>query len=62
MLQLDPFSENVLFQCDRCRFVGELFTHLIEDEGRFLCWSCLHETNREVLERRKKVYATEGKK
>jgi hypothetical protein len=45
MLTLDPYSENVLFQCDRCRFVGELFTDVVEEEGSFYCWSCLNVIN-----------------
>jgi hypothetical protein len=43
MLQLDRFSESILFQCDRCRHVGELFTDVVEDEGLFHCWRCLGE-------------------
>jgi hypothetical protein len=45
MLKLDQFSESVLFQCDRCRHVGMLFTDLIEEEGYFFCWRCLDEVN-----------------
>jgi hypothetical protein len=41
MLILDQFSESVLFQCDRCRIVGELITDIIEDEGSYHCWRCL---------------------
>jgi len=41
MLILDQFSESVLFQCDRCRVVGELITDIIEDEGLYHCWRCL---------------------
>jgi hypothetical protein len=41
MLTLDPFSESVLFQCDRCRVVGELFTDIVEDDERYFCWRCL---------------------
>lgn len=43
MLRLDPYSESILFQCDRCRRVGELFTEMVEDEGSFFCWNCLGE-------------------
>ncbi len=43
MLKLDPYSESILFQCGRCRRVGELFTEMIEDEGSFYCWNCLGE-------------------
>jgi hypothetical protein len=41
MLILDQFSESVLFQCDRCRVVGELITEIIEDDGLYHCWRCL---------------------
>ncbi|HTA76612.1 MAG TPA: hypothetical protein VK791_05605 [bacterium] len=41
MLTLDQFSESVLFQCDRCRLVGELITEIIEEEGSYYCWRCL---------------------
>jgi len=41
MLILDQFSESVLFQCDRCRMVGELITDIIEDDGFYHCWRCL---------------------
>jgi hypothetical protein len=57
MLKLDPFSENVLFQCDRCRFVGELITAIIEEEGSFYCWNCLHEMNQRVREEKRDQYA-----
>jgi hypothetical protein len=43
MLRLDPYSEGLLFQCDRCRHVGELETAIVEEEDQFFCWSCLHE-------------------
>ncbi|HEY5038774.1 MAG TPA: hypothetical protein VIJ93_06870 [bacterium] len=45
MLILDGFSESVLFQCDRCRLVGQLFTDLVEEEGTVYCWNCLNEMN-----------------
>jgi hypothetical protein len=41
MLILDQFSESVLFECDRCRVVGELITEIIEDDGLYHCWRCL---------------------
>jgi hypothetical protein len=41
MLILDQFSESVLFECDRCRMVGELITDIIEDDGSYHCWRCL---------------------
>jgi len=41
MLVLDQFSESVLFECDRCRMVGELITEIIEDDGLYHCWRCL---------------------
>ena len=43
MLKLDPYSESILFQCERCRRVGELFTEMVEEEGSFYCWNCLGE-------------------
>ena len=45
MLGWDPFSESILFQCDRCRRVGELFTEVVEveEEGSFYCWNCMAE-------------------
>ena len=46
MLKLDQFSENLFFQCDRCRFVGELFIEIVEEEGHYHCWSCLSEIHR----------------
>lgn len=51
MLILDQFSESVLFQCDRCQMVGELFTDIVENDERYYCWRCLSvnrqlETNR----------------
>jgi hypothetical protein len=45
MLKLDQFSESVLFQCDRCRFIGELITEIVEEEGHYHCWKCLNEIN-----------------
>ncbi len=45
MLTLDQFSESVLFQCDRCRFVGELFIDIIEEEGSYHCWNCMNQMN-----------------
>ena len=57
MLKLDPFSENVLFQCDRCRFVGELIVNIIEEDGHYYCWSCLNELNQQSKEERRKRYA-----
>ena len=62
MLRLDPFSENVLFQCDRCRWVGELFTEVVESEGFFYCWNCLGEINRSdrrEAQKRKEAYAAQ---
>jgi len=47
MLILDQFSESVLFECDRCRVVGELITEIIEDDGLYHCWRCLS-INRQV--------------
>ena len=41
MLILDQFSESVLFECDRCRMVGELITEIIEDDVLYHCWRCL---------------------
>lgn len=46
MLILDGFSESVLFQCDRCRLVGQMFTDLLEEEGTVYCWNCLLDINR----------------
>jgi hypothetical protein len=43
MLRLDPYSEGLLFQCDRCRHVGELVTDIVEEEDQFFCWNCLNE-------------------
>ena len=43
MLRLDPYSEGLLFQCDRCRRVGELATDIVAEEDQFYCWSCLNE-------------------
>jgi len=58
MLKLDPFSENLLFQCDRCCFVGELFTEVVADEGTFYCWNCLNEINHSGRKKvEKKIYA-----
>jgi glutamyl/glutaminyl-tRNA synthetase len=58
MLTLDPYSENVLFQCDRCRFVGELITHIVEEDGSYYCWNCLSEMNQRSQEQKRKKYAT----
>ncbi len=42
MLKLDPYSEGLLFQCDRCGHVGELVTGIVvKEEDQFFCWSCL---------------------
>ena len=58
MLILDQYSESILFQCDRCRQVGELFTEVVEDEGSFYCWGCLAEMrNRKKREVNPKTYA-----
>jgi len=57
MLKLDPFSENVLFQCERCRFVGELITAIVEEEGCFYCWNCLNEIDRAVKKEKQEQYA-----
>lgn len=46
MLKLDSYAESILFQCDRCRFVGELETEIFAEEGTFHCLSCLEEINR----------------
>ena len=54
MLKLDPFSENVLFQCDRCRFVGELIINIVEEDGAYYCWNCLSELNQQSREEKKK--------
>jgi hypothetical protein len=43
MLKLDQYSESILFQCDRCQHVGELFTEVVVDEGYYHCWGCLSE-------------------
>ncbi len=51
MLTLDQFSESVLFQCDRCRFVGELFIDIVEEEGSYNCWNCLSQM---ILEKKSK--------
>ncbi len=42
MLKLDPFSEDILFECDYCKRVGERDTQVVEEkeEGAFYCWSC----------------------
>lgn len=58
MLRLDPYSESILFQCDRCRHIGELITEVVEDEGFFYCWGCLGEMNRKKgKEVKKEKYA-----
>lgn len=60
MLRLDPFSESILFQCDRCRRVGELSTDLSVEEGTVLCWHCLEgirKDERRASEARRSVYA-----
>ena len=57
MLKLDPFSDNVLFQCDRCRFVGELIIAIVEEEGSYYCWNCLNEMNQQAKEVKRKKYA-----
>jgi hypothetical protein len=62
MLKLDQFSESVLFQCDRCRFVGELFTDLMEEEGYFYCWNCLNvinQSDRKLAKEKKEQYAAQ---
>jgi hypothetical protein len=41
MLKLDPYSDGLLFQCDRCQRVGELIIQGREEEGQFYCWNCL---------------------
>jgi hypothetical protein len=56
MLTLDQFSESVLFQCDRCRVVGELFTDIVEDDERYYCWRCLS-VNRQLETSQKKQRA-----
>ncbi len=45
MLKLDPFSESILFQCDRCQRIGELCADMAEEEGEIFCWNCLREIN-----------------
>jgi len=50
MLKLDPYSESVLYQCEGCRRVGELFSQVVEDEGTYLCWNCLVEARRSARE------------
>jgi hypothetical protein len=45
MIKLDPFSEDILFQCDHCQFVGEINTHIIEEDGVFYCWNCFSRVN-----------------
>lgn len=58
MLRLDPYCESILFQCDRCRHIGELITEVVEDEGFFYCWGCLAEMNRKkTKEVKKEKYA-----
>ena len=46
MLKLDPFSERILFECDRCRREGELVSQIVEEEGEYFCWNCLKEVNK----------------
>lgn len=60
MLRLDPFSESILFQCDRCQRVGELYADMAEDEGEIFCWNCLKEINekgRRLNDKRERQYA-----
>ena len=47
MLKLDSYAEDILCQCERCRFVGNLETEIVEEEGVFFCWACLCEINRQ---------------
>jgi hypothetical protein len=62
MLKLDQFSESVLFQCDRCQQVGELFTDIIEEDGSYHCWYCLNEMKRsgEKIKEEKETNAING--
>ena len=48
MLKLDPYSDGLLFQCDRCQHVGELIIQGIEEEGQFYCWNCLSEMKQQL--------------
>lgn len=61
MLILDQFADSVLFQCDRCRFVGELATEIVAEDGVFTCWACLGEINRRDRERQKTAVPAVGK-
>ena len=64
MLKLDQFSESVLFQCDRCRHVGELFTDIVEDDGSYHCWNCLNEMKQseKKTKEKKETHVINGQK
>jgi len=46
MLSLDLDPIGILYQCDRCRTVGELLTRIHEEDGTYHCWDCWKEVNR----------------
>ena len=58
MLKLDPYSDGLLFQCDRCQNVGELIIQGIEEEGHYYCWNCLSEMKQQA---RNESEALDGK-
>ncbi len=64
MLKLDQFSESVLFQCDRCQHVGELFTDIIEEDGTYHCWNCLNVLKRseKKTKEKKEIHVINGTK
>jgi hypothetical protein len=45
MLSLEADPIGILYQCDRCRTVGELISRIHEEEGTYHCWDCWREVN-----------------
>jgi hypothetical protein len=41
MLSLDSVSDGILFQCDGCRYVGEIHIEGMSEDGSVYCWKCL---------------------
>lgn len=52
MLSLDSVSDGILFQCDGCRYVGEIHVEGMAEDGAVYCWKCLGRMRAEEAQRK----------